>query len=277
VLEERARDISGGLRCIVCRNESIDESNAELARDLRLLVRERLVAGDSDEEVVAYVVDRYGEFVLLRVLVMTGEGKAFCSGQDLSTMATRPLSISSGCCATNTNPCCMRSWQLPIAGDQRGERSGGGGRGEPCADGGRGDRHRKRLVSCRLSRGSALSRMRAAPIPCPGRWASAKAMGAALFAEPISARQADQWGMIWEAVPDEAFDGHWRARAAHLANGPTVAYRHVKEALRASWDNSLSQQLDLEARLQGACGETRDFKEGVLAFLEKRKATFEGR
>jgi cytochrome c-type biogenesis protein CcmH len=66
VLEERARDISGGLRCIVCRNESIDESNAELARDLRLLVRERLVAGDSDEEVVAYVVDRYGEFVLLR-------------------------------------------------------------------------------------------------------------------------------------------------------------------------------------------------------------------
>jgi cytochrome c-type biogenesis protein CcmH len=66
VLEERARDISAGLRCIVCRNESIDESNAELARDLRLLVRERLVEGDSDEEVVAYVVDRYGEFVLLR-------------------------------------------------------------------------------------------------------------------------------------------------------------------------------------------------------------------
>jgi cytochrome c-type biogenesis protein CcmH len=66
VLEERARDISGGLRCIVCRNESIDDSNAELARDLRLLVRERLVAGDTDEEVVAFVVDRYGEFVLLR-------------------------------------------------------------------------------------------------------------------------------------------------------------------------------------------------------------------
>jgi cytochrome c-type biogenesis protein CcmH len=66
VLEERARDISAGLRCIVCRNESIDESNAELARDLRLLVRERLVAGDSDEEVVAYIVDRYGEYVLLR-------------------------------------------------------------------------------------------------------------------------------------------------------------------------------------------------------------------
>jgi cytochrome c-type biogenesis protein CcmH len=66
VLEERARDISAGLRCIVCRNESIDESHAELARDLRLLVRERLVEGDSDAEVVSYIVDRYGEYVLLR-------------------------------------------------------------------------------------------------------------------------------------------------------------------------------------------------------------------
>jgi cytochrome c-type biogenesis protein CcmH len=64
-LEERAREISSGLRCLVCRNESIDDSNAELARDLRLLVRERLVAGDSDKEVVDYVVDRYGEYVLL--------------------------------------------------------------------------------------------------------------------------------------------------------------------------------------------------------------------
>lgn len=64
-LEARARGISAGLRCLVCRNENIDESNAGLARDLRLLVRERLVAGDSDDEVVAYLVDRYGEYVLL--------------------------------------------------------------------------------------------------------------------------------------------------------------------------------------------------------------------
>ena len=71
VLEARARAISAGLRCIVCRNESIDESHAELARDLRLLVRERLVEGDSDAEVVSHIVDRYGEFVLLRP-TMTG-------------------------------------------------------------------------------------------------------------------------------------------------------------------------------------------------------------
>jgi cytochrome c-type biogenesis protein CcmH len=65
-LEERARDISAELRCLVCRNEAIDESNAELARDLRLLVRERLVAGDTNAEVKDFVVDRYGEYVLLK-------------------------------------------------------------------------------------------------------------------------------------------------------------------------------------------------------------------
>ena len=65
-LEARAREISRGLRCVVCQNESIDESDADLAHDLRVLVRERLVAGDSDEQVVHYIVDRYGDFVLLR-------------------------------------------------------------------------------------------------------------------------------------------------------------------------------------------------------------------
>lgn len=65
VLEERARDISSGLRCLVCRNESIDDSNADLASDMRILVRERLVAGDTNAEVVDFIVDRYGEYVLL--------------------------------------------------------------------------------------------------------------------------------------------------------------------------------------------------------------------
>jgi cytochrome c-type biogenesis protein CcmH len=66
VLEGRARDISQQLRCVVCQNQNIDESTAPLARDLRLIIRERLVEGDSNEEVVTFVVDRYGDFVLLR-------------------------------------------------------------------------------------------------------------------------------------------------------------------------------------------------------------------
>ena len=65
-LEKRARTISKSLRCLVCRNENIDESNAELARDLRILVRERLVIGETDKEIINYVVGRYGEYVLLK-------------------------------------------------------------------------------------------------------------------------------------------------------------------------------------------------------------------
>ncbi len=111
----------------------------------------------------------------------------------------------------------------------------------------------------------------------PRQMGFARAMGAALFAEPIAARQAADWGMIWEAVPDEGFESHWRERAAKLAAGPTVAYGHAKEAIRASYGNSLEEQLLLEARLQGRCGKTRDFREGVMAFLEKRPAEYEGR
>ena len=66
VLEERARNLSAGLRCMVCQNQSIDDSDAELARDLRVLVRERIAAGESDAQVIDYVVSRYGEFVLLQ-------------------------------------------------------------------------------------------------------------------------------------------------------------------------------------------------------------------
>lgn len=64
-LEARARAITSGLRCVVCRNESVDESNADIARDVRLIVRERIMAGDSDEQVVQFMVDRFGEFILL--------------------------------------------------------------------------------------------------------------------------------------------------------------------------------------------------------------------
>jgi cytochrome c-type biogenesis protein CcmH len=65
VLEERAREISKGLRCVVCQNQSIDDSNADLARAMRVLVRERLLSGDSNDQVTGYMVSRYGDFVLL--------------------------------------------------------------------------------------------------------------------------------------------------------------------------------------------------------------------
>ncbi|MEO0391411.1 MAG: cytochrome c-type biogenesis protein [Pseudomonadota bacterium] len=79
-LEARARALSAELRCLVCQNESIDESNASLARDLRLLVRERLVLGETDEEVMDFIVARYGEFVLLRPTLTGGNWLLYAAG-----------------------------------------------------------------------------------------------------------------------------------------------------------------------------------------------------
>ena len=86
-LEARARELSKGLRCLVCRNESIDESNATLARDLRLLVRERLVAGDSNAEVIDFLVARYGEYVLLRPTVTGSNWLLWAAGPLMLVMA----------------------------------------------------------------------------------------------------------------------------------------------------------------------------------------------
>lgn len=109
ILEARAREISKNLRCLVCRNENIDSSNAGIAGDLRVLVRERLVAGDSDEQVVSYIVDRYGEYVLLRptrswsnlalwaagpVLFLTGLGIALIFVRRRKAVAPESLSAS---------------------------------------------------------------------------------------------------------------------------------------------------------------------------------------
>jgi 2-(1,2-epoxy-1,2-dihydrophenyl)acetyl-CoA isomerase len=108
----------------------------------------------------------------------------------------------------------------------------------------------------------------------PRQVGMARAMGAALFAEKVSARQAADWGMIWEAVPDEDFPAHVAARAGALAAGPTVAYRLVKEALRASPANGLEAQLALEARLQGEAGETRISAKGWRRFWKSGPRVF---
>lgn len=86
-LEARARAISKGLRCLVCRNENIDDSNADLARDLRLLVRERLVAGDSDAEAVDFIVARYGEYVLLKPTAAGSNWVLYAAGPAMLLLA----------------------------------------------------------------------------------------------------------------------------------------------------------------------------------------------
>jgi 2-(1,2-epoxy-1,2-dihydrophenyl)acetyl-CoA isomerase len=105
----------------------------------------------------------------------------------------------------------------------------------------------------------------------------ARAMGMCLLADPVPAEQAAQWGLIWQAVDDDQLDSRAAELAGKLANGPTEAYRLMKQALRQSMSNDLEAQLALEAKLQGEAGRTRDFMEGVTAFMEKRPANYEGR
>jgi len=211
-----------------------------------------------------------------RALVITGEGRGFCSGQDLGDAkqfsdvnleATlrdeyEPLlSLITGC-------------PVPTIAAVNGPAAGAGCNLALAAD----------VVVAARSAVFIQAFARIGLIPDAGGtyWlpklvGQARAMGMCLFAEPVDAPTAVEWGLIWEAVDDDALPNRAAELAGKLAKGPTVALRLMKEALRGSHQNDLGAQLALEARLQGEAGKTRDFMEGVMAFLEKRAANFEGR
>lgn len=211
-----------------------------------------------------------------RVVVITGEGRAFCSGQDLGDRA-RLLSADLERTLRDEYEPLLRAitdCPVPTIAAVNGTAAGAGANLALVAD---------VVIACEsASFIQAFTRIGLMP-DAGGTWmlprqvGQARAMGAMLFADRIPARQAADWGMIWECVADEAFVAHVAARAGALATGPTVAYAGIKKALRASWMHDLEAQLNLEAQLQGACGMTQDFKEGVIAFLEKRPARFAGR
>ncbi|MEM9582040.1 MAG: enoyl-CoA hydratase-related protein [Pseudomonadota bacterium] len=211
-----------------------------------------------------------------RVLVMTGKGRAFCSGQDLGDRASVASIDLERTLRDEYVPMLMAIYdcKIPTISAVNGPAAGAGANLALSAD----------VVIATQSAVFLQAFTRIGLIPdaggtymLPRQMGLAKAMGASLFAEPITAQQASDWGMIWEAVPDDTFADVWKGRAAHLAGGPTAALQRVKQALRKSYDNSLEKQLMLEAKLQGELGKSHDFREGVLAFLDKRPANFEGR
>lgn len=211
-----------------------------------------------------------------RVLVLTGAGRAFCSGQDLGDAAKLASVDLERTLRDEYEPLLRAIYDCPVPtiSAVNGTAAGAGANLALAAD----------VVIATQSASFIQAFTRIGLIPdaggtywLPRQIGAARAMGAALFADKISATQAAEWGMIYEAIPDADFATYWQARAAHLAQGPTLAYRAVKQAIRASFSNDLDEQLALEAKLQGTCGQTRDFKEGVIAFLEKRTAQFEGR
>jgi len=211
-----------------------------------------------------------------RVLVLTGTGNAFCSGQDLKDPALADDPDMGRVLREEYEPMLMAIYDcaIPTIAAVNGAAAGAGANLALAPD----------VVIASESAVFLQAFARIGLIPdaggtywLPRQMGFARAMGAALFAEPLTARKAADWGLIWEAVPDDEFEAHWRARAAQLAKGPTVAYRNAKTALRASYDNDLPTQLALEAQLQSHCGQTQDFHEGVAAFLGKRPARYQGR
>lgn len=212
-----------------------------------------------------------------RVLVVTGAGKAFCSGQDLGDAATSAGRIDlEGTLRDEYEPMlrAILAADIPVIAAVNGPAAGAGANLALAAD----------VVIAADSAYFVQAFARIGLVPdaggsyiLPRAIGLARAMGAALFAERITAREAADMGMIWEAVPDIDFDGHWRARARQLAEGPTRTFAGIKQLMRASLGNDLEAQLALEAQVQGDMGRTRDFTEGVLAFVEKRAPKFEGR
>jgi len=211
-----------------------------------------------------------------RALVLTGAGRAFCSGQDLGDRANAADIDLERTLREEYEPMLRAIFDCPVPtiAAVNGAAAGAGANLALAAD----------VVIATESAVFLQAFSRIGLIPdaggtywLPRQIGTAKALGAALFAEKITARQACDWGMIWEWAEDDAFAERVEFRARSLAQGPTAAYRAIKQAIRGSFENELDRQLALEAELQGECGRSRDFKEGVLAFLEKRPARFEGR
>lgn len=211
-----------------------------------------------------------------RVIVLTGAGRAFCSGQDLADGGNATDIDLEATLRDEYEPLLKAIYDapVPVIAAVNGVAAGAGANLALAAD----------VVIAAESATFVQAFTRIGLIPdaggtywLPRQVGFARAMGAALFAGKIGAREAHDWGMIWDYVADEAFEATWRSNARHLAEGPTVAFRHLKRALRESFSNDLDAQLALEARLQAECGASEDFREGVMAFLEKRPARFRGR
>lgn len=209
----------------------------------------------------------------VRCVVLTGSGRAFCSGQDLTDAnAARDLEAT---LRDEYEPMlhAVRNCPVPVIAAVNGTAAGAGANLALVAD----------VVIAAESADFIQAFTRIGLVPdAGGTWAipravgAARAMGMMLFADAIPARQAADWGLIWEALPDGEFAETVAARARQLAQGPTSAYRAVRQAVAESFDNDLEEQLKLEAKLQGQAGRSSDFREGVAAFLEKRKPRFTG-
>jgi len=195
----------------------------------------------------------------VRVLVLTGAGRGFCAGQDLSDRAVDPgaPSVDLGESVEKFYAplvLTLKNLPLPVI----------------CAVNG-------------VAAGFIAAFSNLGLIPdTGGTWhlprliGHARAMGLAMLGEKLSAEKAEEWGLIWRCVPDEALMDEAMAMAEHFAAAPTKGLAFTKKAFQASYANSLEDQLQLEAGMMRELGYSHDYREGVSAFMAKRNPHFKG-
>jgi len=214
-----------------------------------------------------------------RVLLLTGEGRAFCAGQDLSDRAVAPGAAPVDLGASieeNYRPLvlALRSLPLPVVCAVNGVAAGAGANIALACD----------VVIAKKSASFIQAFCKIGLVPdsggtyfLPRLVGSARAMGLALFGDRVTAEQAAEWGLIWKCIDDGEFAATTDAMVAQLADAPTAGLAAIKRALYASSGNTLEQQLDVERDAQRSLGYSDDYREGVAAFLEKRAPRFSGR
>lgn len=226
------------------------------------------------QELIA-ALDRCAEDPAIRAVYLTGEGRAFCAGEDLQEVTDPHGPSLNEIIATGYNPIVLkiRNLEKPVVCAVNGVAAGAGANIALGCD--------ITVAAASASFTQAFSKIGLIP-DSGGTWVLPRlvglqrAMGLMMLSEKITAGEAAEMGMIWKVYHDEIFMTESLALAETLAKMPTRGLALTKQALNRAFTNDFAGQLALEDQLQTAAGETYDYREGVAAFLEKRKPVFKG-